>query len=97
MHGFSSDEDEDEALPGKSSNGVCPDSNPLPKMQPRAKENDPPAKRSGVSDVNSTTENHCPKQEPPSMVLQFQESAYAKLGDLEDMFDDDDDDDDNIV
>lgn len=95
MHGFSSDEDGEEDTLGKSSNGICSGSTPLPQLQPRAKENDPPAKPSSVSDVNSTTDNHHAKQ-APSMVLLFQESAYAKLCDLDEMFDDDDDDD-NIV
>lgn len=95
MEGFSSDEDEDEASLGISSNDVCLRTTLLPQLKPRAKENDPPAKRTGVTDVNSSTENHFAKQDTSNMLL-FQESAYSKLGDLDDMFDDDEYDD-NMV
>ena len=89
LHCFSSDEDGDDDLPGQAFSDVRQYATGAPQRQPRAKENDPPEKLAGDIDVHATNDNHHTK---PSVALLFQESAYAKLGDLDDMFDDDDDD-----
>ena len=77
-------------MPGQAFSDVRQNATGAPQRQPRAKENDPPEKLAGDIDIHhSTNDNHHTK---PSVALLFQESAYAKLGDLDDMFDDDDDD-----